>query len=345
MMSADGAVVGIIANPNAGKDIRRLVARGSIFDNNEKVNIVVRLLTALAGLEVDRVVCMPDTFAIAARAVDRLSGAPAPPVEILEMPVNGVTEDSTRAAALLRARGVGCIVCIGGDGTSRAAAKGSGDVPLLAISTGTNNVFPAFVESTCAGIAAGAIARGLVSHAEGTYRAKRLEVSLDGAFTDLALVDVAGTTDPFVGARAIWDVSVVRDIVLTRCALTSTGMSAVGACFRHVDSQDRFGLHLRVGEGGSTVRAVVAPGLLADVPVRAVDEVALGASVALSPDVRMVALDGEREVEVRAGTRAEVRLSGEGPRVVDIPKTLRRVAEAGHLRSNNGQGPTWQGRR
>jgi predicted polyphosphate/ATP-dependent NAD kinase len=35
---------GIIANPAAGKDIRRLVAHGSTFDNNEKVNIVHRVL-------------------------------------------------------------------------------------------------------------------------------------------------------------------------------------------------------------------------------------------------------------------------------------------------------------
>jgi hypothetical protein len=343
-MGTTGATVGIIANPNAGKDIRRLVARGSILDNNEKVNVVVRLLTALAALEVERVVCMPDTFAIAARAVDRLSGAPAPPVEILAMPVDGKAEDSTRAAALMRARGVGCIVCIGGDGTSRAVAKGSGDVPLLPLSTGTNNVFPALVESTCAGIAAGAIARGLVPRARGTFRAKRLEVYLDGAWADLALVDVAGTTDPFVGARAIWDVGVVRDIVLARCALTSTGLSAVGGCFRQVGNDDRFGLHLQVGGGGPTVRAAVAPGLLADVPIRAVREVALGAAVALGPEVRMVALDGEREVEVRRGARVEVRLSGEGPRVVDIAGTLRHVSEAGYLRSPNG-GPAGAVRR
>ncbi len=31
--------VGVIANPAAGKDIRRLVAHGSVFDNNEKINI------------------------------------------------------------------------------------------------------------------------------------------------------------------------------------------------------------------------------------------------------------------------------------------------------------------
>ena len=41
------ATVGIIANPASGKDIRRLVAHASVFDNNEKINIVRRVLLGL----------------------------------------------------------------------------------------------------------------------------------------------------------------------------------------------------------------------------------------------------------------------------------------------------------
>ena len=39
--------VGIVANPASGKDVRRLVARASVFDNQEKQAIVKR---ALAGI-------------------------------------------------------------------------------------------------------------------------------------------------------------------------------------------------------------------------------------------------------------------------------------------------------
>jgi predicted polyphosphate/ATP-dependent NAD kinase len=39
--------VGIIANPRAGKDIRRLVAHGSILDTQEKVYIVRRAILGL----------------------------------------------------------------------------------------------------------------------------------------------------------------------------------------------------------------------------------------------------------------------------------------------------------
>ena len=60
--------VGIIANPAAGKDIRRLVAHGSTFDNNEKINIVRRVLLGLDALGVEQVHYMPDTYAIVPRA-------------------------------------------------------------------------------------------------------------------------------------------------------------------------------------------------------------------------------------------------------------------------------------
>src|ERR1051326_7917185 len=65
------ASVGIIANPAAGKDIRRLVAHASTFDNLEKVNIVRRVLLGLQGAGVTDVLYIPDAFGISARALHR----------------------------------------------------------------------------------------------------------------------------------------------------------------------------------------------------------------------------------------------------------------------------------
>src|SRR5215471_9095327 len=58
------ACVGIIANPSSGKDIRRLVAHGSVLNNNEKVNIVRRVFLGLDAAGVDTVLTMPDAFNI-----------------------------------------------------------------------------------------------------------------------------------------------------------------------------------------------------------------------------------------------------------------------------------------
>ena len=62
--------IGIIANPASGKDIRRLVAYGSVFDNAEKTNIVKRILIALDALQVRDVFIMPDSFGIGRRAME-----------------------------------------------------------------------------------------------------------------------------------------------------------------------------------------------------------------------------------------------------------------------------------
>ena len=61
-------LVGIIANPASGKDIRRLVAHGSTFDNNEKINIVRRVLLGLDAAGVSEVAYLPDTYGIVERA-------------------------------------------------------------------------------------------------------------------------------------------------------------------------------------------------------------------------------------------------------------------------------------
>ena len=138
------ATVGIIANPASGKDIRRLVAHGSVFNNLEKVNIVRRVLLGLQATGVEQIIFMPDYFGIGARAIDGLKLVLK--TSILKMDLRGTQEDSTEAADRFREMQVGCIITLGGDGTNRAVAKGCGKIPILPISTGTNNVFPYMIE-------------------------------------------------------------------------------------------------------------------------------------------------------------------------------------------------------
>ncbi|RLC66910.1 MAG: ATP-NAD kinase, partial [Chloroflexi bacterium] len=170
--------VGIIANPASGKDIRRLVAHASVFDNHEKVHILERAILALDALEVERVFYMPDYYSLVERALDGLKLTLE--VAVLPLDVYADERDSTEAARQLRERDVGCILTLGGDGTNRAVAKSCGRVPIVAVSTGTNNVFPGMLESTVAGMAAGLVARRLVDLDEVSYTAKRLEVYVDG---------------------------------------------------------------------------------------------------------------------------------------------------------------------
>ena len=321
------ATVGIIANPAAGKDIRRLVAHGRFVPNHEKVNTLRRVLAGLAGAPVERVVMMPDTGMLCHSA----AGGSQHGLEtvMLDMVVDGREDDSTRAAGAMAEMGVSCIVTLGGDGTNRAVAKGSAGVPLVPISTGTNNVFPYMVEGTVAGLAAGVVASGKVDVGSVTTRSKLLQISIDGAGCDSALVDVAVSAVPFAGARAIWDMSTVHEVFLARAEPDGIGLSAIGARLETVGMDDGHGLHVRIGEPGVVVSAPVAPGVVEDVPVEGWSRIHPGERVKVGLEPCTIALDGERSIRVAQGQRAEVTLTLDGPPVVDVSAALASGSEAG----------------
>ena len=114
----------------------------------------------------------------------------------------------------MRARGAAVIVVLGGDGTVRAAAAASGDVPLLPLSTGTNNAFPEMWEATVAGTAAALVATGRVASDDVTYRSKMLHVTAGGTH-EVALVDVCATTVAHVAAKALWQPATLRELYCT----------------------------------------------------------------------------------------------------------------------------------
>jgi predicted polyphosphate/ATP-dependent NAD kinase len=321
------ATVGIIANPASGKDIRRLVAHGSVFDNQEKVNIVRRVLLGLQATGVDEVFFMPDYFGIGRRAREGLKLSLE--TSFLDMRLRVNQEDSTRAATLMREMAVGCIVVLGGDGTNRVVAKGCGAVPLMPISTGTNNVFPTMIEGTIAGLAAGVVASRIIEPDRVTNSNKRLEIERGGSLIDIALVDVVVYDDVFVASRAVWDMSKVREVVLARAAPDSIGLSSVGGCLYPDSLDERHGVHITLGSGDRQVVAPIAPGLVARVSIEDCRLIELEDKVKVKHRPSILALDGEREVELGREDRIDIRLTSNGPRVIDVKRALKEAARRG----------------
>ncbi len=325
------ALVGIVANPAAGKDIRRLVAQGRFVPNHEKVNILKRVLAGLDAVGVDRVLFMPDSAMLGEGA---LKGSSFDlDCEFVDMPVFHEDVDSTTATRHMREAGVGCIVTLGGDGTNRVVAKESGDIPILPISTGTNNVFPTTVEGTVAGMAAGLIATGAVDVGEVTLRGSRLELAIGCETVEVALVDLAISSERSVSSRAIWDTETLEEVFLCRADTSSIGLSAIGAQLRPLAPGSQEGIHIRLGPGGESVRAPVAPGIVQTVKVRSWEVMTPGYRSTVSSRPATIALDGERTFTLTDAEIAEVVLSPDGPTVVDVGETMRAAALAGHFRS------------
>lgn len=322
--------VGIIANPASGKDIRRLVAYASLMNNRDKTDLVRRIILGIDSTGVDEVLIMPDYHGLGAGAVSGLRQKDVQcTISILDMGVTGTHEDSTTAIMLMKELGAGCVITVGGDGTNRAVAKGDCSIPLLPLSTGTNNVFPVMVEATTAGIAAGIISRGVVALDEVLSVQKRLIVTNNGYECDMALIDAVTLEQSFVGARAIWKLSEVRQIICTRAEPDNIGLSAIGGSICPVAPSDDAGLYLELGEGKVKVRAPVLPGVVQEVGIREVRRLRLGEEVGLSATPFLLALDGERELVVGGSDDIRIRVERDGPRVVDINMVMKQAVTRG----------------
>lgn len=324
--------VGIVANPASGKDIRRLVAYGTVVDNLEKVNIVRRLILSLAVGGIKRITYMPEYYGIVAGAMESICSRHRPDitVETAELCLTGTQIDSFFAAEAMVAAGVGCIITLGGDGTNRMVAKGCRHVPVLPISTGTNNVFPTWIEGTIAGLAAAVVARGLVAGAPAVIPSKKLVILKDGQPVDIALVDAVVLQDAFIGSRAVWETGQIRRIVVTRGEPHNIGISAIAGQLAPVLPAEARGLDIVVGAGGSIkVRAPIAPGLIEPVAVQNYRYIGL-AEVVDVPAPCIIALDGEREVQVRENEKVQIKLTFDGPQVIDAAVALRLAVAGGY---------------
>ena len=343
------ASIGIIANPASGKDIRRLVSYATIIDNSEKVNICQRIVLAAQELGIDECVFI---VAISLEMTDRMvnvedrkselaysvadnlenDGVMKVRINVLDFEIDASMQDTVTAAGIMEEMGVGCIVVLGGDGTSRAAAKAIKRTPLISVSTGTNNVYPTLMEGTVAGMAAAA-----VTHMPEPYSCcihdKRIELRVNGELRDIALIDAVVSSDFFAGARAIWDPSRIERIVVSRCHPATIGFSAIPGAYRIIGDAEPCGFAVTLEQGGEKVLASIAAGVLTEVEISDPKLLMLGEPYGFTAEQRcMIALDGEREVAVAPGDRVVMTVTADGPWRVLPKKALEEAQRLGMYR-------------
>ena len=327
-------LVGIIANPAASKDIRRLVAQGRVVPDWEKVNIVRRVMLGLQAVGANQILAMADSSNLVRRAAD--DPTLAIELEFVDQPPFYSEGDTVRAAAVMAESGVDCLITLGGDGTNRAAVAGTRNLPMVAISTGTNNVFPTMVEGTLAGLAAGLVAGGRLDLAEVSVSSKILNVYVDGELRDIALIDVALSKERFVASKAIWDMDTLFEVFLTRAEPASIGLSSIGARLEAVSLADEGGLRYSIADSeepedgpSRTVLAPIAPGVVPPVVISSWQRMADGERYSIVKRDCTVALDGERAFSVNRTQQLEIEGRRDGPPIIDVELALKVAAAQG----------------
>ncbi len=320
------ASIGIIANPASGKDIRRLVSHATVIDNNEKINIVERIILGAQALGVEKVYIMPDSYNMGYRVEDKLNSCSELKCEInvINMMRFDGMEDTVKAADYMeKNEEIKCIVTLGGDGTNRAVAKTLKNTPIITISTGTNNVYPIMLEGTIAGMAAAAVASGRFDKNKFITKDKRIEIYKDDKLLDIALIDAVISKDVFIGSKAIWDMNSIEKIFVTRGHPASIGFSSLVGCKKIIYPEDNFGACVDIHLNDEIIMAPIAAGVVEEISVGALKILALDEEYEFTADNRgTIALDGEREVEFSKGQQFVFKIRRTGPYHVDVIKAL-----------------------
>ncbi len=316
-------VVGLLTHSGAAQDVRRLTSLARTIDVHERVNVTARVLAGLAAVPGVRVLYLFEPTRLVERALAALAALPeatridASPVAGSEG--RGAAQTRSAAAALARA-GAACVVTFGGDGTNRAVAAGWPDAVIVALPGGTNNAFAQSVDPTAAGLAAAVYAADPEAFAGHVRRVPRWRVAVSAGSEETALVDVALVSDEWVGAHAVWDPGRLIEALVADGDPTVPGLAGVAGMAGSADGAP--GVHLRFGRPGRPLLAPLGPGRLTPLALREMRRVGFDEPVTMRGPGTL-ALDGEREVVLRAGQEARVRLSADGPRVLDVAGVLR----------------------
>jgi len=322
--------IGLVVNPAAGKDIRRLIAYGSVFGNQEKINYTLRLLRGIESVANSpvEVAYMPDPYDLL-EIVKKSFSSPEIIFRCAPIPVFGDETDTLNFTDwAVNEKKVDALVVIGGDGTNRIVAKKSALTPLFSLFGGTNNVFAENIEPTVMGMAVGLFLENDSLREKVVKKSKILKAKpRGGGKEEIALIDAVVVEKTLVGARAVWEPELIRLIVVTQSSPLKIGLSSVVGRLASISAEEERGAMVELGEGGKIIRAPLAPGLVGEVKIRKWEFLPLGASFLLPYQRGVMALDGEREIVLREGEDWEIRLEDTGPYRVDVEKLMNLVQE------------------
>jgi predicted polyphosphate/ATP-dependent NAD kinase len=342
--------IGIVANPVSARDIRRIVANAGNLQITDRVNIVLRVLSAAAACGVKRALLMPDRGGIRAllerhfkRGHEPLSAYPE--VEFLDIEPTSTVDDTFQATRMLERAGVAAIVVLGGDGTHRAVVRELVDtgcrVPIAGLSTGTNNAFPEMREPTITGMAVGLYASGRIDAAQALAPNKLVEVHIadpqGGDRRDIAIVDAVVTHDRSIGARALWKTNTLDAAYLAFADPQAIGLSAIGGLLQPVGRREPGGLAVQMAHDERhallAIDAPIAPGIVRPVPIASWQRMVAGEPLVIAATAGTVALDGERELGFAPGQTVRMTLRENAFFTVDVARCMTVAAEQGLLRA------------
>ena len=291
------------------------------------------MINSMKKFGIKKVYLMPDNYCVNANiaSIANKDSNSNLEVEILDMIPTDQPDDTIKSIRIMKDLGIKCLIVMGGDGTCRLAAKANIDIPVIAVSTGTNNVYPQHWEGTTVGIAAAYIAlRGLKNFPQ---MGKKIEVYINDKLSDIAIVDAAVTRIPYIGSKIVTQIDDIDDLIVCRCSPDLIGLSAIIGSNRVCEDDDDFGYYIKISANGNDVLTAISAGQIDRISYSELGKIDLGCEHAIKPAYDgSIALDGERTVPFRSGDHIKFVINRNAPYKVDVKNTLYEALENGFFR-------------
>ncbi len=314
--------VGIIVNPNSGKDIRRLVSNAFVVPQQFKSNELLKVYEGLMNEGVRKVFIMPDFSDVSRRARETYSNK----IDTVILETKRLDEESTtiESAKKMDSLGLECVIIFGGDGTSRLVSNYLKNIPILAISTGTNNLFPENIDGTVAGIAVGKFVNS-DNKKSFINKTKKIDIFFGEQYMDSALVDIAVTNIPYIGARAVWSMEPVSEIFINKVKPTGIGFSSIGfRLVKNLKSEESIYIKISKNKNNSKIKfqSPIAPGKIEEIFIDNWKLFKKSEIIKIQTNKGTLALDGERRLEFSGKNKANIRINNNGPTCLKIGEIL-----------------------
>ncbi|MBA58954.1 MAG: hypothetical protein CMQ40_07250 [Gammaproteobacteria bacterium] len=310
--------LGIIVNPFAGRDVRRIAAKASLSEHHEKSQQVTRLVLGALSVGVQQIFVGDDPFRIGEKATKNLPERNM--VEMLDYKFSHSAKDTVRIAEKMWEKGCKIFLVLGGDGTCRIVAKYFPDSTLLPLSTGTNNVFPYRIEASVAGMAAGFIATGKIEK-NSCQRCKLVHME-NNRLSEIALVDAVLLKGDSLGNLLPIIPENICQIFLARSDPAAVGISPIGGASIPAGHEDNFGVLIRCDKNSENrIKVAVSPGLHRSISIKTSEKIELGkVSIIRGPGI--LACDGDRVYKLGQEEMISSTIRRDGPRIIEPEKTM-----------------------
>src|SRR5699024_1554751 len=153
------------------------------------------------------------------------------------------------------------------------------------------------------------------------------EIYKNNTFSDIALIDAVVMNETHTASRAIWKSNNMSQVFLTTCDTSYLGLSSIGGQVARIGKEESKGIAIDIDHNNEMFKAPIIPGVFVPIGIKKHTIMLMNEFHSITQVPSVIAVDGEKEVEIFEDETVTIKLTWNGPRLINIPRILQFIRE------------------